>query len=266
MKFVKLFGVAVIALAAVLILTKSIKFREPSPILGTETDTVSGGDSIDLHETKISQGEHEYSVVFSEVDASHITLNPNFESKETASTFFTENGCKLLVNGGFYSAEQENKSVYNPIGLFIADGDKISGFRENKLFNGIFSVNDFLTPRITRQVPQDHINIGLQTGPILIENASALEIKNVSDDHSRRSVAAVTGGNKVVFMSFYLPGHAFSGPTLSELPGLVQKVSNDNNLNIADAVNLDGGSASAYYAKNVNLSEASPVGSFFCIR
>ncbi|RJR30058.1 hypothetical protein C4564_01180, partial [Candidatus Microgenomates bacterium] len=106
----------------------------------------------------------------------------------------------------------------------------------------------------------------LQTGPVLVENGSAVELSLARDKQARRIVAAITGSNELVFVAIYSPGSSFDGPYLEDLPLIVNHISEELNLNIADAINLDGGTASAFYSENTHISELSPIGSFFCVK
>lgn len=198
-------------------------------------------------------------VVWRKVNTDTLTLIPNFREKKTSKMVFEQYGCSLVVSGGFYSLEGE------AIGYFVTDGQEISPFRENKLFNGILSINSLNTPRIVRG-PAEGDRIALQTGPVLIENGAKTELKLIRDASKRRTVAAITGSNELIFINFHSPGSVYSGPFLAQLADEVFRLSEDENLNIADAINLDGGSASAFVTSGANLVEASPVGSFFCAR
>ena len=128
------------------------------------------------------------------------------------------------------------------------------------------SVNELGTPRITREVPEDPLVNAVQTGPVVFENGAVTKLSFVRDSASRRVIAAVSGENELIFMVFYTQDSAFSGPLLAELPEGVAKLNVEENLGIADAINLDGGSASAFAIPGFSLTEASPVGSFFCAR
>lgn len=90
-----------------------------------------------------------------------------------------------------------------------------------------------------------------------------MSVKN--DKQARRVVAGVTGENKLIFLVFYDNNQYYSGPYLNDLPDLVDKTGKSLDLNIADAINLDGGSASAFISDDIKLTELTPVGSFFCI-
>jgi hypothetical protein len=79
-------------------------------------------------------------------------------------------------------------------------------------------------------------------------------------------IAMVTGDNKVIFMSIYNESSKFMGPYLADLPQILEIAQDKIGFLIADAINLDGGSASAFYFRDFQLSEASPIGGFFCVK
>lgn len=207
-----------------------------------------------------------YSVVWTPaIEGKDITLIDNFTQKETALSVFKDNKCRILVNGGFYTPEDK------PTGLFTTNDVESYPFIRNKLLNGVFSINDFEVPRITRSVPVDHIRVGLQTGPLLVENSWEQALTLSSDKPARRMALATLGSNEVVFIAIYKKDYPFTGPYLADLPRLLTQFSNETGMMIADAVNLDGGSASAIYIQTEandywQLSEATPVGSFFCVQ
>jgi len=203
----------------------------------------------------------EYAYAFARVRGElELSLIPNFSERLSAAEARVAHSCSTLVNAGFYSEDKE------PIGLFITDGREVSRWQQNRTFNGIFSVNAIGTPRITRGVPGDVLSLAVQTGPILKENGQYLSTRMERDKSARRVVAGVTGENEAVFAVFYKERSSFSGPTLEELPEVLSEFELRSGVALADAINLDGGSASAFVADDTMLSELSPVGSFFCIR
>lgn len=78
--------------------------------------------------------------------------------------------------------------------------------------------------------------------------------------------AAVTLSQQIVFMTIYTADAVFGGPLLGDLPAFVDAIAKRESLPFVSAINLDGGSASAYSSKNVSLDELTPVGSIFCIK
>ena len=231
------------------------KSREP--VLGvasTHSDTETKNSETILKELKVSN----YKVYVAMVDSKNIFLEPNFERKEVANNLFSEDDCKVLINGGFYSEK------HLPIGLFISNYEILGKYQTNNLFNGIFSINDMATPRITEETPKDPLIYAIQTGPILIANNSISKLSLARDKNARRMVAAVTGKNELYFMAIFDPDNTFYGPRLMDLPTIISEIEDKAQIDFADAINLDGGSASAFYANDIKLSESSPIGSYFC--
>lgn len=191
-------------------------------------------------------------------DGAQVKLINNLDKKLTAQQAKKEYNCRVLTNAAFYT--KENKHV----GLFVIEDSILRSANQNDLFDSFLTINSFLTPRITRTEPIDLVS-GIQSGPLLIENGRTIRLSIIRDKEARRVVAAITGDNKLMFLVFFNSNSFFSGPMLADLPGEVKKYSDEHDLNIADAINLDGGSASAFLSDNIQLSELSPVGSFFCI-
>lgn len=192
-------------------------------------------------------------------DARKISLQSNLEEKLGSKEAKNKNGCSYLVSGGFYTKEGDHS------GLFISEGKKLSESKANSTYNGYFSIDYEGKAQISKSEPSS-ARVALQSGPVVMFNGkvSSLSIKN--DKPARRMVAAVTRLNHVVFISVYKKGSVFSGPLLSELPSLIKKLNDKTYLEIVDAINLDGGTASAFISYKVNLSELTKIGSFFCIK
>ncbi len=202
--------------------------------------------------------DQEISVSLWKANPWNLKLIPNFIKKQGSKEFGITSSCKYLANAGFYSKEN------NPIGLFITNGETIGKWQENNLLDGILTVNELMTPRITRVVPRDSLNIAVQTGPIIKENGSFITLKIMNDSLDRRSVAGITGENELYFLSFYEPNSNYSGPLLADLPTALKTFEEKTGIVFADAINLDGGSASVFKNNNTSLEEITPVGAFFC--
>lgn len=211
-------------------------------------------DFIDL-----KNGDEVYRVIWFFADTSNLRLISNLQKKDISQDLVDQNKCINAVNGGFYDVSDVH------LGLLVSNSKTISLYQKNSLLNGILSINQMDTPRITRDVPQDPLVNAVQSGPILMENAKVMDLNLARDKKARRMVAAVTGNNQLIFASIYDPESQLSGPTLDSLPSLVYLWGRKVNLELADAINLDGGSASAFYLPGKVLKEASPVGSLFCI-
>lgn len=189
---------------------------------------------------------------------SNIKLFSNISEKSTTLEIQNTKKCRILVNGGFYTEENRH------IGLFQTDEvTTLNNFLVHNLFNGVFRIKDndgFITKKSIEES-----RIALQAGPILVENGLEKNLSLVRDENARRIVVAVTNNNKVIFMVFYGGQSLISGPLLKDLPSLVLELSQKENLQVKDALNLDGGSHSAFITSEVQLTEIQPMGSYFCV-
>ncbi len=251
--------VTLLSLVILIILVDFYRENHQTPILGTFSESQSysptpkpaSGLSLDYKGREIG-------INWFEVEPSKLVLIPNFTKRLTAKEAKEANGCKSLVNAGFYSKD------ISPIGLFINDDGQMQSWQANRLFNGVLSINHLDVPRITSSQPRDILRIGLQSGPVLIENAQPRTIAFGNSLMDRRVIAFTTGENRLYFAVFYLKDLNFSGPILSDMPDLLMDFEEKAGVEIADAINLDGGTASSFYSSDVSLSEINFSGSFFC--
>lgn len=189
----------------------------------------------------------------------NLKLIPNFSPQLSSEQIINKYSCSLIVNGGFYSTNQK------PIGFFQVENDLVNAYAKNDLFNGIFSINHFEVPRISSLLPKDDLRLGLQSGPVLIENTITKHLNLTKDKNSRRVVLATTGENEIIFIVIYDPNSLFDGPKLANLPAILETWQGESNVVLADAINLDGGTASVFKTKDFQLTEAVNAGSFFCL-
>lgn len=196
---------------------------------------------------------------FEVVDINNIYLYLNSD-KLTSREFIEKEKCRFLANGGYY------KTDFSPTGLLVSEYKKISPLVSSKTANGIFSINDFATPRITISLPADRLRLAVQAGPVLKENSFKKILSLKTDEKARRIVVGVTGNNKIIFMVFYDSSSVYKGPYLSKLPDLIEEFEKATGIVLADALNLDGGAASSFYSDDINLPEATFTGNFFCIK
>jgi uncharacterized protein YigE (DUF2233 family) len=232
---------------------ENIQLREPSQT-NQEIDLVS----TDKPTPTTSIGGYK-TVWVSVRDRDKLFLFSNLSEKKSAKDIATGNSCLHLISGGFYDTER------NHIGLLISEGQTLSESQENALFNGYFSVSKTGNVTIT-EYPVFSPRISLQTGPILLRDSKTLQLSLVRDENARRIVVGNNKEGSAVFIVVYDQKNVFSGPKLSELPVIIEKIDKANNLTLINAVNLDGGSHSAFVSDLANLNEASPIGSYFCIK
>ena len=193
-------------------------------------------------------------------DLDKIILIPNFSEMLSSKEASKKNGCLELTSGGFIDTER------NPIGLFISENQTFGTYKENQTFNGFFYITDDLRAIISSLAPSSPTRLALQTGPILVKNGKENILKLERDESARRVVAGTNRQGQVVFIIFYDKSNNLLGPKLIELPKLLTKLDEETSLEIDDAINLDGGSHSAFLTSTLKISEVVAPGSFFCIK
>ncbi len=268
MRWARIIFVTGLGIAALMILVRSLpaySILAPDPIQTNSPEVLGIPESTPTPEASASSNLGSFHYAWVKANPETLELMSNLDSKETASDLMKEYSCSALVNAGFYTADSPEEA-HEAIGLFVSEGETLSDFRKNSLFNGILSINEMDTPRITEVVPADPLRMGIQTGPLLQVNDQAMKLSLARDKNARRLVAAVTGDNELIFIVFYDSDARFSGPLLADLPQLLGEFENKTQINIADAINMDGGSASAFITDEVSLTEISPIGSFFCLK
>ncbi len=189
-----------------------------------------------------------------------LSLVPNFSHPKDVQTLMSEHSCASAVNGGFYD------TAGKPLGYFFADTHPYGTKIVSSLVNGFFWVDTAGTALISTALPDMQYRFALQTGPVILFNGQTMRLTIQNDERARRMVVTKTADNTILFIAVYSADSVFSGPMLSALPTIVSEISVKENLGIVDAMNLDGGSASAFYSKDTHLSELTPVGSIFCVQ
>lgn len=191
-------------------------------------------------------------------DFGKISLYPNFDEKLSSSQILEEKRCRFLTSAGFYNKKQK------PIGLFITFGKVLSEFVPNVLLNGVFYIDNENKVHISFKNPEGDIKHGLQTGPVLISEGISQKIKTARDSDERRLVLALTS-DSLYFLAIYSDKAVFQGPYLSDLAYIIESFAKRVGENFLSAVNLDGGTASVFINKDVQLNELSNAGGFFCV-
>lgn len=233
---------------------KQASVNETSKVQGTLISNVQNERQLEL-----GYNDSKLRVVWAEVeDPSKLSLHLNLEEKKTAVTASAELGCKVLVSGGFYNKEGK------PIGLFVSNSKMLSNWQENSLFNGVFGVTKDGKPKVNAR--GGNLVDAVQSGPVFVQDGVSRELNIKNDEPERRVVGVVTSEEKLVFLSFYNPASYYLGPNLEDVAGLLKSFEKETGIKIRDAINLDGGTASAFYTEGVSLTELRPVGSYFCSR
>lgn len=164
------------------------------------------------------------------------------------------------MNGGFYSKQNTH------LGLFVSNFETISRFSQNSLLNGFLSIDSADKITISADLPSATPRLGLQSGPLITRNGESLNLSINNDEPNRRIAAGTTRDNKLIFLVFYRDSAEFEGPLLGKLPEIINLFKKQTGIDIVDAINLDGGSASVFVSNYDLLRELTMIGSYFCIK
>jgi hypothetical protein len=205
-------------------------------ILSAESESGRGGIDhrhVVVEQTAVAQSVAVDLAVFSAKSTSlHVIDNPNGQSLD-ARMKQEKFGC--AVNGGYFDAE------FKPIGLRIADGTTFSALRRARLITGILLQSDhgidvIRVPEFSRT---KKIIAAVQSGPFLVE--ANKRIRGLNDSQvARRTFAGITTNDRAFF-------GLCSDVSLAELANILATVSIVEDSKIRRAMNLDGGSSSAFW-------------------
>ena len=148
--------------------------------------------------------------------------------------------CLAGVNGGYFD---EN---FAPLGLRIANGQMIAPLQRARLITGVLvasprGVQIMRSREFSRRL---EVTAAIQCGPFLVDRGQP--ISGLNDSHlARRTFGATTGGSRALI-------GVCSGVSLAELAKILATTSLAEDLKIERALNLDGGSSSAFWFAREN--------------
>jgi exopolysaccharide biosynthesis protein len=150
--------------------------------------------------------------------------------------------CLGGVNGGYFGEK------FAPIGLRIVNGQMIAPLQRARLITGVLvaSSRGVQIVRAREFSRRAGITAAIQCGPFLVDRGES--IRGLNDSHSaRRTFAATTTSNRVLL-------GVCSGVSLAELSTILATVPLAEDMKIERALNLDGGSSSAFWFARENGS------------
>jgi uncharacterized protein YigE (DUF2233 family) len=143
--------------------------------------------------------------------------------------------CLAGVNGGYFDPADK------PVGLLISDGKTIAPLRKARLLSGIAVVSEGRVQllRVAEYSSKQKVVAALQCGPFLVDRAQP--VTGLDDTRSaRRTFIAICGADRVLI------GFC-SRVTLAQLAKILAKPGLGPDLKVQRALNLDGGSSSAFW-------------------
>lgn len=182
-------------------------------------------------------------------------LIPNFTQKESAQEIVEVNHCTSAINGGFYDTNDQ------PLGRYFVNNNFLNPNIHNPDFlNGFVWADKKGVLNFTTEEPQNStVSFLFQTGPYM-KTTTNLRIRD--DEVNRRMLLAKTKENEIYLLSMTQDANIHSGPLLAEVPQILALLPQG----FVEAINLDGGSASAVITSNVKLNEIVAVGSLICLK
>jgi Phosphodiester glycosidase len=160
------------------------------------------------------------------------------------------------VNGGYFDPD------YRPIGLLIVDGKMVAPLQKARLLSGVLSSTGkkVQISRVSEFFPNQKPDAAVECGPMIVDLGKAVRGLE-STKSARRSFAAV-GGDKAA-LGFC------SDVTLADLSNILAIIVIPD-FKIQRALNLDGGSSSAFWFKRTNggpfsIAELKPVRDFVAV-
>ena len=162
---------------------------------------------------------------------------PRVELKEAMS----RGNFLAAVNGGYFDPE------YKPIGLLIVDGTMIAPLQRARLLSGVLSASakKVQISRVAEFLITQKPDAAVESGPMIVDLGKAVRGLE-STRAARRTFAAVGAGDRAA-LGFC------SDVTLADLSNILAVVVIPE-FKIQRALNLDGGSSSAFWFKRANGS------------
>jgi hypothetical protein len=166
---------------------------------------------------------------------------------ETLSDTMRREKCAAGVNGGYF------RSDFAPIGLLISDGKMIAPLQRARLITGVLSasVRGVQILRVREFSRREKTGAAVQCGPFLVDHYDRVHGLDASAA-ARRSFAATATNDRALL-------GICSEISLAELAAILTTTRLADDLKIQRALNLDGGSSSAFWFAREN-------GSAFSIR
>ena len=144
------------------------------------------------------------------------------------------------VNGGYFDPQDV------PLGLLISDGKLIAPLRKARLLSGVIVVSKGRVEllRYAEYSAKKNATAALQAGPFLVDGGRPVPGLNAA--RSARRTFVLAGGGDRAAIGFC------SSVTLAEMGEILATPGIVPDLKVQRALNLDGGSSSAFWFNGVN--------------
>jgi hypothetical protein len=157
------------------------------------------------------------------------------QTGETLSNVMARENCAAGVNGGYFSPD------FMPVGLLISDGKLVAPLQRARLISGILSASErgVQILRVREFSLREKAHAAVQCGPFLV--ADHEPVRGLDDLRAARRTFAATGMNDRAMLG------VCSEISLAELAAILATARLADDFKIQRALNLDGGSSSAFW-------------------
>ena len=161
---------------------------------------------------------------------------------ESLAAMMKREKCLCGVNGGYFDTE------FKPIGLRVSDGKTFSPLRRARLITGVLlqSQRGIDVIRVGEFSQTKKIVAAIQSGPFLVERSERIHGLNESQ-RARRTFAAIASNDRALL-------GVCSEVSLAELANILATAPVAADCKIRRAMNLDGGSSTAFWFARENGS------------
>lgn len=152
--------------------------------------------------------------------------------KVSAKEIVSKTGGLLAVNAGFFDP------VYKPLGLIVKDGNVLNPVRPVSWW-GVFSFDKASGPQVSRAEDfqaKPSVEMAIQAGPRLVDEGRTFPLKK---NDSQKTFIGITPENEIIL--------GVTDSSAVDAPDLANILLKD--LQLKEALNLDGGSSTQLYAK-----------------
>jgi phosphodiester glycosidase len=177
---------------------------------------------------------------------------------EALSATMAREKCLAGVNGGYFDAD------FAPIGLLISNGELLTPLKHARLITGVLNASrrGVQILRVREFSRQEKVNAAVQCGPFLVDRYE--RVRGLDDSAAARRTFVATGTNDRTLLG------VCSEISLAELATILATTRLADDLKIQRALNLDGGSSSAFWFARENgdafsIHEQKPVRDFVAI-
>jgi uncharacterized protein YigE (DUF2233 family) len=154
------------------------------------------------------------------------------QEKVTAKEIVSKTGGFVAINAGFFDP------VFKPLGLIVKDGNILNPVRSVSWW-GVFSLDKNTGPQVSRVeefLLRPSVEMAIQAGPRLLDDGKPLPLKK---NDSQKTFIGITPEGEIL-----LGATDVCALDAADLSNILLK-----DLQLKEALNLDGGSSTQLYAK-----------------